>query len=127
CLASFSDARLARLRAAAGPSLLTAMGPRSVLGLWTRAAIPHLPLPVHGTFAQVPTGYGPLTVVCRRLIGLAHRRRAEVHVWTIDTAAEMHRLLDMGVDGLVSDEPALLREVLRERGQWAQAPDSDSA
>jgi glycerophosphoryl diester phosphodiesterase len=39
-------------------------------------------------------------------------------VWTIDEPDEMRRLLDFGVDGIMTDRPAVLRDVLRERGQW---------
>jgi glycerophosphoryl diester phosphodiesterase len=115
CLASFSDARLARLRALGGSGLLTSMGPRSVLGLWLGGG-----LPVLGAMAQVPVRYGWLRVVSPGFIRAAARRGREVHVWTVDEAGRMGALLDVGVDGLVSDRPDVLRSVLRERGLWEQ-------
>jgi glycerophosphoryl diester phosphodiesterase len=57
-----------------------------------------------------------------RFLAAAHRRGVPVHVWTVDEASEMHRLLDLGVDGIMTDHPAVLKEVLRLRGQWYDAP-----
>lgn len=62
-----------------------------------------------------------LPVVTDRSIALAHRWGLEVHVWTIDDAADMRRLLDAGVDGIVSDRADVLAAVLAERGAWPQA------
>ncbi|WP_367128226.1 glycerophosphodiester phosphodiesterase [Saccharothrix sp. HUAS TT1] len=119
CLASFSDKRLARLRRLGGPGLLTSMGPRSVGALWAAGRAPLVGLPVRGAVAQVPVNQGRLLVVDGRFVRVAHRRGLEVHVWTVDEQAEMRRLLDLGVDGLVTDRPDLLRDVLVDRRAWA--------
>jgi glycerophosphoryl diester phosphodiesterase len=61
---------------------------------------------------QVPPRQGRLTVVDRRFVRAAHRRGLQVHAWTIDEPEEMRRLIELGVDGLMSDRPDLLMEVL---------------
>ena len=125
CLGAFNESRLARARALAGPMLCTSLGERGVLGLRGRAwadAVPgagrlaHAVLPaVEGDLAQVPIDFGPLTVVDRRFVRVAHELGREVHVWTVDDPARMNRLLDLGVDGLLSDRPDVLREVVAAR------------
>jgi glycerophosphoryl diester phosphodiesterase len=120
CIASFSHARLARVRRLGGPRLLTSMAPPAVGALWAASHAPVLPLrwAIQGAAAQIPVSRGRMTLVTPAVVRIAHRRGAEVHVWTVDEAAEMRRLLDMGVDGLVTDQPAVLRDVLQERGVW---------
>ena len=119
-LASFSDARLARLRALAGPRVATSLGrgevTRLLVSAWTRTP---LRLPRSAVAAQVPARHGRVPIVDRRFVTRAHRLGLQVHVWTIDDPAEMARLLDLGVDGLMTDRPAVLREVLQARGAWA--------
>lgn len=63
---------------------------------------------------QIPVRAGSLTVVTPQLLDAAHREGLAVHVWTIDERAEMLRLLDLGVDGLMSDHPDRLRQVVVE-------------
>ena len=58
-------------------------------------------------------------MVDARTVTAAHRAGLQVHVWTVNEPEEMRRLLDLGVDGLVSDRADLLAQVLRERGVWA--------
>ncbi|WP_372592656.1 glycerophosphodiester phosphodiesterase [Actinotalea sp.] len=124
CLTSFSDARrLATLRGLSRPVATsggTGVVRRFVLGSLTgargraRKAISE----VGGL--QVPESAGPLRVVSSRTIAAAHAAGVQVHVWTVNDPADMHRLLDLGVDGLVSDRADLLREVLVERDEWVE-------
>jgi glycerophosphoryl diester phosphodiesterase len=65
---------------------------------------------------QVPPSVGGLTIVSRRFVEAAHAGGKQVHVWTINDPADMHHLLDLGVDGIVTDRPDLLSAVIAERG-----------
>ncbi|RZU75830.1 glycerophosphoryl diester phosphodiesterase [Micromonospora kangleipakensis] len=119
-LASFSDTRLTRLRTLAGPKVATSLGMRGVARL--RMASLHgrsLRLPPSVVAAQVPVRYGRIPVVDRRFLAYCHRIGLQVHVWTIDEPAEMHDLLDLGVDGIMTDHVGVLRDVYRSRGHWA--------
>ncbi|MGB7983295.1 MAG: glycerophosphodiester phosphodiesterase family protein [Candidatus Nanopelagicales bacterium] len=114
CAAAFSTARLNRLRALAGPRLATSMGPSEVARLILRAP-GSLPA---ACAAQVPVAAGPIPVVTRSLVTRSHSRGLAVHVWTIDDPDQMDELLDLGVDGLITDHPTVLREVFQRRGIW---------
>jgi glycerophosphoryl diester phosphodiesterase len=122
CVASFSARRLSLVRRALGPRLATAMPPREVLALrlasYGPTAMSRRLAASPAAAAQVPVSAGPLPVADQRLVDSAHERGIDVHVWTVDDPSQMHRLLDLGVDGLMTDEPAILREVLRARGVW---------
>jgi glycerophosphoryl diester phosphodiesterase len=123
CAASFSNGRLAKIRKALGPNICTAMGVadtvRLRIGSW---------LPLGGlsrwiaqtgaACAQEPVKQSIFTVTDHRLVKLAHEMGLVVHVWTIDDAAEMNRLLDLGVDGIMTDRPSVLKDVLVKRNQW---------
>lgn len=117
CIGSFSDSRLVRIRELLGPGLCTSMGPREVARLRGRS----FGLPA-GSFrsacAQVPHRMRGVTIVDERFVAKAHALGLQVHVWTIDDEPEMHDLLDLGVDGIMTDLPQLLKTVLQSRGAW---------
>lgn len=121
CLASFSQSRLLRLRElcpdaarSAGPTEVAALryGPlRAVRALVSR----------HGVdCVQIPVRRGPARLVTRGMVRHAHALGVQVHVWTVDAADEMTRLLDLGVDGIVTDRPDVLKDVLIDRGTWRE-------
>ena len=113
CIGAFNDRRLTRLRAALGDGACTSLGPAGVTRLrYTR------PRQMAAHAAQVPVKQGPLTVVNEQFVERAHRLGMHVHVWTIDDPAEMNRLLDLGVDGIMTDRPHVLRGVFEARGLW---------
>lgn len=118
CIGSFSDARLAAMRAALGPHLATSIGPRGIGSLVLAARLGRPGRAPGAVAAQVPVRYGRVPVVNRRFLDTAHRAGLEVHVWTINEPAEMNRLLDLGVDGIMTDQPGTLRQVLDDRGWW---------
>jgi glycerophosphoryl diester phosphodiesterase len=64
---------------------------------------------------QVPPEYGGTVIVSAESVAAAHARGLEVHVWTINDEPEMTRLLDLGVDAIMSDFPARAAGVLRGR------------
>lgn len=119
CVGSFSDARLARLRDALGPRLATSAGPREVVRLVARRrGAPARFVPQAPVAAQVPERMGIARVVDAGFVRRCHAHGVQVHVWTVDDEPAMHRLLDLGVDGLITDRPSLLRDVLERRGSW---------
>lgn len=114
CLASFSRRRLARMRARFGERLLTNLAPHEVASLRGVGRLPgRLP-----RAAQVPVRARGVTVVTPRFVRAAHRLGVQVHVWTVDDREEMHRLLELGVDGIMTDRADVLRAVLEARGVW---------
>jgi glycerophosphoryl diester phosphodiesterase len=121
-IASFSDRRrraVMRLlsRPVAGSAGIVSNALFTVLGPVLPARIIRRAL--RGVHAlQVPVRYGAVRVVTPGFVRRAHRHGLQVHVWTINDPAEMRRLLDLGVDGIVTDRADLLKQVLQDRGQW---------
>ena len=119
CIGSFSDRRLAQMRAALGPKLCTSMGPwatgRMRFSAWG------LPLGRFDVFgcAQIPLTQFGVPLADRSFVARCHRAGLQVHVWTIDDPDAMHALLDIGVDGVMTDRPAVLKRVLMARNLWS--------
>ncbi len=121
CVGAFSTRRVNHIRRLSGGEVCTWMGSSDILRL--RLASLGLGLPAF-TFAAsctlVPLRHGPVPLVDRHFVEEAHRRAVAVYVLTTaDDRAEMTCLLNLGVDGILSDRPSLLKDVFVQRGIWA--------
>ncbi|MQA88350.1 MAG: hypothetical protein GEV03_27970 [Streptosporangiales bacterium] len=120
CVASFSEKRVAAVREELGPNLCTSLGTSGVLALrlasyggWlVRLARRGIPC------AQVPPAVRGYPVVTRRFVRTAHELGMQVHAWVVNDPAEISRLLDLGVDGIMTDRLEALRDLLVARGAW---------
>ena len=119
CVGSFSDKRLRHIHAEFGSGLCTSMGPQEVVRLviGSTSGLPLKPSR-HALIAQVPVRQGPIPVVTSKSISRAHRLGIQVHVWTIDDPLRIGQLLDMGVDGIMSDDTRALKDVFVARHLW---------
>jgi glycerophosphoryl diester phosphodiesterase len=120
CLGSFSDARLAAARRVFGPAVCTSLGPRGVAALRLSSYSPRAAglARFQAGCAQVPLQLGGRALVDARFLEAAHARGMQVHVWTVDTEEDATAMLGLGVDGIMTDRPAMLRGLLQQRGQW---------
>ena len=71
-----------------------------------------------GAVLQVPLVHRGVRVVDRALVRRAHADGRHVHIWTVDEPGEMEHLIDLGVDGLITDRTDVLKDVLVARGLW---------
>ncbi|MDE0606473.1 MAG: glycerophosphodiester phosphodiesterase [Acidimicrobiaceae bacterium] len=116
-IGAFSDRRIDHARALLGDGLAVGAGSRRVMALVLRAN--RIPVPFERVdAAQVPVRMGRIEIVTQRFVRYAHEAGIHVHVWGVNDPAEMHRLLDLGVDGLMTDELEILRSVFAQRGAW---------
>ncbi len=113
-VASFHDAAITAFRDAS-PDVATSAATLETAAFYfsLHAARPVVP---EAVAFQVPPAYGDVSVIDERFVSAAHRSGVAVHAWTINDEAEMERLLDLGVDGLVSDRPSVLAATLDRRG-----------
>lgn len=123
CIASFSWSRLRAVRAAFGDRVCTALAPQEVAALVSRSRLRHVNaadrfiFPSGPIAVQVPRRTARLPIITPAFLRAAHSRGWPVHAWTIDDAHEMQALLQMGVQGIVTDRPSVLKNVL---SRWPQ-------
>jgi glycerophosphoryl diester phosphodiesterase len=114
-VASFNDLATDRFRPFA-PDIHTSLGTNATADVFRAIRAGQAPPETPGVALQVPRTFGDVVVVDEAFVAAAHDAGLAVHVWTIDDPEEMASLVDVGVDGIMTDRPQALEEVLAERG-----------
>ncbi len=110
----FLDHRIWRFRDATEGRVATSTGPLETAAVWAASRF-RRGLRGPADALQVPEVAGSIRIVDAALLRSAAAVGVQVHVWTVNDPADMHRLLDMGVDGIVTDRPDLLNDVVSSR------------
>jgi glycerophosphoryl diester phosphodiesterase len=122
CVTSFSGGRLRTARGVLDRPVCMATSPAAIAAVRCTISAPRGPqtrvLAGRLSRAQVCCAQVPARVATGPFVRRAHALGLDVHVWTINDRAEMNRFLDLGADGLMTDDIETLRDVLIERGQW---------
>jgi len=122
CVGSFAGQRVLPLREEFGAALCTFATPREVLQLLAAARLRRRPPRIGGDVLAIPEryplGWPQLQVLDARLLEMAAETGRALHVWTVNDAQRMRELVQLGVDGIITDRPSVLRDVLVELERW---------
>jgi glycerophosphoryl diester phosphodiesterase len=110
----FVDRRTARVRRIMKGEVATSAGQRVVVAMWSASRVGRTIRRPEVAY-QVPYDYTPR--LDQKFVDAVHRAGAQVHAWTVNEVEDMNHLLDMGVDGIVTDRPDRLNDVIADRGQ----------
>ena len=117
CLTSFSGSRLRAARGLLERPVCMATSPAAIAAVRCTIGTTHL-LASRLSRSDARCAQVPGRVATGSFVRRAHALGLDVHVWTINDRAEMTRFLDLGADGVMTDDIETLRDVLIERGQW---------
>lgn len=120
-VASFQDIATDRFRTFA-PDIHTSLGTNATAELYRASRAGEEPAATPAVALQVPRTFGEIVVVDEDFVAAAHGAGLAVHVWTIDDPDEMALLVDLGVDGIMTDCPSVLERVLEAEGARYSPP-----
>jgi glycerophosphoryl diester phosphodiesterase len=120
CVTSFSAGRLRAVRRALPRPVCMATSPVGVGAL--RVAVPRRVLAPALRRLSVRCAQIPVSMATPSFLRRAHAAGLQVHVWTVNDRDVMAEVLDLGFDGIMTDETEMLRDLLAARGQWRPNP-----
>ena len=112
CIASFNSKRLQNVRSLY-PDLCISMGPNEVF----KTLLASLNLyngEIPGDCLQIPMSYYGIKIVSKRFVDFVHSRGLKIMIWTINDIKTFKYLIDLGVDGIITDKPKLLFQTIEE-------------
>lgn len=120
CVTSFSARRLHAARALLDRPVCMALSPAGVATLRLASGLPRCTDVLAAKLARtgVHCAQVPLRIATPSFVRSAHEAGLHVHVWTLNRREEMERALDLGADGIMTDETVMLRDLLTQRGLW---------
>ncbi len=124
CVTSFSGSRLRTARGLLDRPVCMTTSPAAIAAVRCGIGTVRTRGPQTGLLAtrlsraEARCAQVPGRVATGSFVRRAHALGLDVHVWTINDRAEMTRFLDLGADGIMTDDIETLRDVLIERGQW---------
>lgn len=117
CIGSFSDARIRAVTGPLGADTCHSMGTASAIRLYL-SSFTGLARKPSAQCVQFPMQHYGVSLTTKRMLNHVRRLGLKLHIWTINDAKTMHQLLDLGVDGIMTDDCVLLKSVMQERGVW---------
>jgi glycerophosphoryl diester phosphodiesterase len=120
CVSSFSECRVAAVRDRLGPDVCTGLGIFGIfrVGLASTISFNRCNLRRGAAVLQIPVAWSGIPILTSKLIQRAHEVGLVLHVWTLNDRDTIESALDKGVDGIMTDRPQLLKEILLERDLW---------
>ena len=112
CIASFSSKRLQKVRSLY-PDLCISMGPNEVFKTLV-ASLNLFKGEIPGDCLQIPMSYYGIKIVSKRFVDFVHSRGLKIMIWTINDIETFKYLIDLGVDGIITDKPKLLFQTIEE-------------
>ena len=117
CIGSFSDTRIGRIAKILGENLCTGMGPRGISKIQLGRFVNRLEIP-SGDCVQVPMHVKGVPLITPKFVERVHSLGKVIHAWTINERNDIEKLLDYGVDGIMTDRLDVLKSTFTDRGIW---------
>ena len=116
CIGSFSFKKLEIIRNNVGAKLCTSMTKSETIKFYLKQIIPLSKINI--PCLQIPSRYMGFKIITKSIIDKFHNQNKKVHVWTVNDENEINELIDIGVDGIMTDKPTLLKRILKSRSLW---------